>query len=161
MALFNYTARSDDSFGQLGPAITDLLHGPNTHYKPFNRKIDNLCIEATTAIEISQAKYRLSNILNRADKMWTARYGNRNWYTTSHTTKTPSAWAKHFIGVNLIELLGDHFHRGLAASQYNTSNIPTNINGTRNDYYAATSKNFTNSTPKRPKYIRHRVTNIT
>ena len=150
-----------DSFGQLGPAITDLLHGPNTHYKPFNRKIDNLCIEATTAIEISQAKYRLSNILNRADKMWTARYGNSNWYTTSHTTKTPSAWAKHFIGVNLIELLGDHFHRGLAASQYNTSNIPTNISGTRNDYYAATSKNFTNSTPKRPKYIRHRVTNIT
>jgi len=91
-----------DSFGRLGPTITDFLFGPNNAYKSFERHTNNLSPAAQQAIANTTEKHRIHSLLPRANKDWKLKHGEVTWYTPSYKAKTPSMWAKQYLSINMI-----------------------------------------------------------
>ena len=127
-----------DSFGKLGPAITDFLYGPNNEYKTFKRNTETLHAHAKQAIKIATEKNRVHSLLTRANVDWTTKNGKTSWYTTSYKAKTPSMWAKQYLCISMINALGKHLHQGIAKALLQTKNTSKlNTAGTRQDYLSS------------------------
>jgi len=136
-----------DSFGRLGPTITDFLFGPNNAYKSFERHTNNLSPAAQQAIANTTEKHRIHSLLPRANKDWKLKHGEVAWYTPSYKAKTPSMWAKQYLSINMINAIGRHIEQGIGKSLYQTKNASIlNTAGTRQDYfshkYTPTTNNF-------------------
>mmetsp|Transcript_1346 Transcript_1346/g.2156 ORF Transcript_1346/g.2156 Transcript_1346/m.2156 type:complete len:236 (+) Transcript_1346:377-1084(+) len=109
-----------DGFGKIGPVITNFLQGPNTPYKHFERNTLRFEPEAKTASHnATKHKERITNLFHKADKQWITQHNFGNaWFTPSHKAKTPSAWAKQYLGLNIINIIGTHFETGLNNTLY-------------------------------------------
>ena len=138
-----------DGFGKIGPVITNFLQGPNTPYKHFERNTLRFEPEAKVASHnATKHKERITNLFHNADKQWVTQHNSGNaWYTPSHKAKTPSAWAKQYLGLNIINIIGTHFETGLNNTLYPPKrNLAQDTNtGTRLDYFNQPTRHQTNT----------------
>ena len=133
-----------DGFGKIGPVITNFLQGPNTPYKHFERNTNRFEPEAKIAAHnATKHKERITNFLHNADKQWITQHNSENaWYTPSHKAKTPSAWAKQYLGLSIINIIGTHMETGVNNTLYPPKRSTTNETnaGTRQDYFTQPSR---------------------
>ena len=113
-------------------------------YKHFEGNTSRFEPEAKIAAHnATKHKERITNFLHNADKQWITQHNSENaWYTPSHKAKTPSAWAKQYLGLSIINIIGTHMETGVNNTLYPPKRSTTNETnaGTRQDYFTQPSR---------------------